>query len=244
MSYDRALTVFSPDGHLTQIEYAMEAVQKGTCAVAVEGKDSLVLCAERKSATQLQDSRTVKKILQIDDDIYLAFAGLTADARVLAGRARNECQSFNLNYEDKMDTEYLAKFVAHTQQRYTQSGGRRPFGVSTLIAGIDVDGKLSIYMTEPSGYLARWHAVACGRNHKTVLEYLQKNYENEMDDHKTLKMAVRGLLEVVDQGSRNIEVVQLRKGQPARFLPEDELAAMVKEVESDIEAEEAKAKKS
>ena len=75
-----------------------------------------MLAAEVKSATQLQDSRTVKKILHIDDNIYLAFAGLTADARVLAGRARMECQSFNYNYEEKIDTESLAKFVAHTQQ--------------------------------------------------------------------------------------------------------------------------------
>ena len=85
-------------------------------------------------------------------------------------------------------------------QRYTQSGGRRPFGVSTIIAGIDDDGKNALYLTDPSGSYARWKAVACGRNHKTVLEYLEAQFKEGLDDHETLKMAVRGLLEVVDQG--------------------------------------------
>eukprot|EP01059_Diplonema_ambulator_P002900 TRINITY_DN12500_c0_g1_i3.p1 TRINITY_DN12500_c0_g1~~TRINITY_DN12500_c0_g1_i3.p1 ORF type:complete len:246 (+),score=78.78 TRINITY_DN12500_c0_g1_i3:78-815(+) len=242
MSYDRALTVFSPDGHLMQIKYAMEAVQRGACSVGVQGKDSLVLCVERKTATQLQDSRTVKKILKIDDHIYLAFAGLTADARVLASRARNESQSFTLNYEDTVDVDYLARFIAHLQQRYTQSGGRRPFGVSTIIAGIDASGKHSLYMTEPSGNLARWSAVACGRNQKTVREYLENNYEADMSEEQTLKLAVKSILEVVDQGARNIEVVQLRVGQPARFVPEEEIEKIVKEAEEEREKEEAKNK--
>eukprot|EP01063_Lacrimia_lanifica_P033702 TRINITY_DN6079_c0_g1_i1.p1 TRINITY_DN6079_c0_g1~~TRINITY_DN6079_c0_g1_i1.p1 ORF type:complete len:264 (+),score=128.18 TRINITY_DN6079_c0_g1_i1:54-794(+) len=239
MSYDRALTVFSPNGHLLQIEHAMEAVQRGACSVGVEGKDSLVLCVQRKSLTQLQDSCTMKKILQIDENIYLAFSGLTADARVLAGTARNECQSFMLNYEDRMDVEYLGRFIAHHQQRYTQSGGRRPFGVSTIIAGIDNDGKCSLYMTDPSGFLARWHAVSCGPNSKTVTEYLEKTWKPDQDADTTLKTAVRGLLEVVDQGAKSLEVVQLRVGHEARFLSEDEVAELVKTVEAEREQEEA-----
>eukprot|EP01065_Artemidia_motanka_P035555 TRINITY_DN43464_c0_g1_i1.p1 TRINITY_DN43464_c0_g1~~TRINITY_DN43464_c0_g1_i1.p1 ORF type:complete len:273 (+),score=93.74 TRINITY_DN43464_c0_g1_i1:83-820(+) len=237
MSYDRALTVFSPDGHLFQVEYAMEAVNRGGTRIGVRGTESVVLAVERKAAAQLQDSRAVKKILQIDDNIYLAHAGLTADARVLVNRARVECQSFRLNYEDRVNAEYVTKHIAHMQQRYTQRGGARPFGVSCIIAGVDDLGKMHLSMTDPSGNYAVWKAVACGHNHKTVREFFEKNYQEEADAKGTLRMAVRALLEVVDQCAKDIEVVELKAGG-SRFVPDDELAALVKDIEREREEEE------
>jgi 20S proteasome subunit alpha 4 len=153
------LPVFSPDGHVFQVEYALEAVKRGTCAVAVKGNEIVVLGCEKKSAMKLQDTRiTPSKIGLVDDHVCLAFAGLNADARILIDKARLEAQSHRLTVEDPVSIEYITKYVAGVQQRYTQSGGVRPFGISTLIVGFDPGSKEArLYQTEPSGIYSAWY---------------------------------------------------------------------------------------
>jgi len=118
-SYDKALTVFAPDGKLFQVEYAFEAVNKGSATIGIKGADCVVLACEKKSIAKLQDSRTIHKILQIDDHIICTFSGLQADARILIDKARLECQSFRFQMEDEPSVEYLTRFVAETKQKFT-----------------------------------------------------------------------------------------------------------------------------
>lgn len=245
MSYDRAITVFSPDGHLFQVEYAQEAVKKGSTAVGVRGKNIVVLAVEKKSVAKLQEERTVRKICLLDDHVVMAFAGLTADARILIDRARVECQSHKLTVEDPCSLEYITRHIAQLKQKYTQSNGRRPFGISTLIAGFDEDGTSRLFQTDPSGVYHEWKANATGRSGKTVREYLEKNYDGaKMDkDEEVVKLALKALLEVV-QG-KNLEVAVMKRGTKLELLDEDSLTKYIAEIEKEKEeeAEKKKAKK-
>merc|ERR1711962_754045 len=236
-SYDRAITVFSPDGHLFQVEYAQEAVKKGSTAVGVKGKDVVVLCVEKKSVPKLQEERTVRKICLLDDHVLMAFAGLTADARILVNRARVECQSHKLTVEDPVTLEYITRFIATLKQRYTQSNGRRPFGTSCLIAGFDPDSTPHLYVTEPSGTYTEWLANAVGRSAKTVREFLEKQYPPEAvaTVDGTIKLAVKALLEVVQSGAKNVEVAIMKHGEPMRMMDITDLEKIVAEIEKEKE---------
>lgn len=244
MSYDSAITVFSPDGHLFQVEYAQEAVKKGSTAVGVRGKDVVVLGVEKKSVAKLQEDRTVRKICLIDNHVVMAFAGLTADARILISRARLECQSHRLTVEDPVTLEYITRHVATLKQSYTQSNGRRPFGISCLIGGFDYDGTPHLYQTDPSGTYHEWKANVVGRSAKSVREYLEKNYSAEAVETEkgAVKLAVCALLEVVQSGGKNLEVVLMRRGEPMKIMDVAEIEEYVTAIEKEKE-EEAEKKK-
>ncbi|XP_012231095.1 proteasome subunit alpha type-7-1 [Linepithema humile] len=242
--YDRAITVFSPDGHLLQVEYAQEAVKKGSTAVGVRGADVVVLGVEKKSVAKLQEERTVRKICLLDDHVIMAFAGLTADARVLINRAQVECQSHKLTVEDPVTLEYITRYIAGLKQKYTQSNGRRPFGISCLLAGFDYDGSPHLYQTEPSGIYYEWKANATGRSAKTVHEFLEKYYTTEevSTERGCIKLAIRALLEVVQSGQKNLEIAVMRRGQPLQMLDTDTIGEYVTEIEKEKEAEAEKKK--
>ncbi|KAL1781454.1 proteasome subunit alpha type-7 [Sigmodon hispidus] len=201
MSYHRAITVFSPDGHLFQVEYAQEAVKKGSTAV-----------------------------------------GLTADARIVINRARVECQSHQLTVEDPVTVEYITRYIASLKQCYTQSNGRRPFGISALIVGFDFDGTPRLYQTDPSGTYHAWKANAIGQGAKSVREFLEKNYTDDVieTDDLTTKLVIKALLEVVQSGGKNIELALMRRDQPLKILNPEEIEKYVAEIEKEKEENEKK----
>ncbi|CDI79975.1 proteasome subunit alpha type 7, putative [Eimeria acervulina] len=257
MSYDRAITVFSPDGHLLQVEYAIEAVRRGGCVVGVRGRDAVVLAVERKAAAKLQEPRrgfrsgwwrhfagilwTSRKLVLLDEGLCCAFAGLHADARVLLAKAQLEGQSYRLNNDTAPTADYMARYIAQVQQKYTHRGGVRPFGLSVLLAGVDLEGNLALYQTEPSGIFAKWKAQALGKNAKTVQEYLEKNYKEDMNEEDTFLLAISAVAEVVEAGKRNVECVIITKTN-TEFVSPDKIAQELEKLEAQKKSAEEEVK--
>ena len=178
MGYDRAITVFSPDGRLFQVEYAREAVKRGATAIGVKTNEGVILVADRRVASKLLEADTIEKIYKIDEHVCAATSGLVADARVLIDRARLEAQINRLTYDEPISVKELARKICDFKQQYTQYGGVRPFGVSLLIAG--VDDKPKLYETDPSGALLEYKATAIGAGRNVVLEYFEKEYSDDI----------------------------------------------------------------
>ena len=207
-------------------------MRKGALAVGVRGTDAIVLAVEKKAVAKLQVAQTVRKIASVDEHVCLAFAGLTADARVLVNKARVEAQSHRLTLDEAPTVEHLARYIAGVQHKYTQSGGVRPFGISTLVAGFDAAGKPALFQTDPSGTFSAWKAAAIGRNSKAVREHLEKNWA-EVAGRAALKLAVRALAEVVEASSKSMEVAVVERDAGPRFLSDEDVDALVAEVEAE-----------
>ena len=186
--YDRAITVFSPDGRLFQVEYAIETVRRGALAVGVKTKDGVVIAVDEKTK-KLQITHTPQKLFQIDYHVGAAAAGYIPDARVQIDNARFFSQSNKLVYDEPVEIETVAKHLADQCQQYTQYGGARPIGVSLIIGGVDSNGS-TLYLTDPSGAYILYKAVAIGGNSDVANEFLEKNYNADMSLDDAMLLAI------------------------------------------------------
>ena len=199
------------------------------------------MAVEKNVVAKLQDPRTIRKIQRIDEHLMCTFSGLQADARVLIDKARFECQSHRFNYEDEPSIHNIAKFIAETQQRHTQRGGMRPFGISVFLCGFD-SGKPHLYKTEPSGAYAEWKANAIGKKSKELTEYLENKYADDMDKEQATRLAITTLLEVVE-GGKNMEICVISDNKTATLLDSEYVQKIAAEVEAEKEAAEQAKKK-
>ncbi len=188
MGYDRAITVFSPDGRLLQVEYARKAIELGATVLGIVCGKELLLVADRFRTERLLVSSSAKKIFQIDDHIISAAAGIISDARVLVKRSRAYTQQHKMTYGEKIDVEGLVKYIADIKQAYTQYGGIRPFGISLLIGGVDNKGA-HLFITDPTGTYFEYRAKSIGSKSKEVDKILEDEYKEGMSVKEALKLA-------------------------------------------------------
>jgi proteasome alpha subunit len=223
--YDRAITVFSPDGRLYQVEYAIETVRRGTLAIGVKSKSGVILAVEEK-ARKLQMTSVTQKIFQVDDHIGVAAAGYIPDARTQVDHARFFAQSNRLIYDEPVDVEAVAKNIADMAQQFTQYAGVRPFGVALILAGVDKSGS-ALYLTDPSGTYIGYDAVAIGAGSDQVTEFLEKSYNDDISMEDASALAIESIYLVSEDktGTRHIKMAVI----------DDQTKIMRKVEESDVD---------
>jgi proteasome alpha subunit len=192
MGYDRAITMFSPDGRLLQVEYAKKTVQLGNTAIGMVCKDGVLLVTDKRIVDKLVVPEAVEKIWQIDDHVMTTAAGILSDARVLVERSQEKAAGYRITYDSPIDILSIVKDICNLAQYCTQSGGLRPFGVSMLIAGYDVDGK-KLFQTDPTGLYNQWKATVIGEGEEDVQAILHKEYKEDLTVEQGLKIAVGAL---------------------------------------------------
>jgi proteasome alpha subunit len=207
MGYDRAITVFSPDGRLFQVEYAREAVKRGTTSVGIKASDGVVLLVDKRITSRLLEPQSTEKIFQVDDHIGAVTSGLVADARALVDRARVDAQVNRVVYNEPIGVEVLAKKICDHKQTFTQYGGVRPYGTALLIGGVDDEGP-RLFETDPSGALLMVKATGIGSGRNAVMEVLEEKYDEKADIGKAIDLGLEALYKATE-GKLTVETVEI-----------------------------------
>ncbi|MDX1814057.1 MAG: archaeal proteasome endopeptidase complex subunit alpha [Candidatus Bathyarchaeia archaeon] len=232
-AYDRAITVFSPDGRLFQVEYAMELVNRGATIIGIQCPEGVVLGSE-ENIEPLEEAEYSWKIFKVDEHVGAAIVGLSSDARILIDQARIYAQSNKLTYDEPIDVEVVTKRICDIQQMYTQHAGVRPFGVSIIFGGVDKTGT-HVFGTHPSGTYRGYKATALGAGRETVLAILKDEYRENLSLEENTKLTIKCLVKALEARQLppriKIAVIPKEKKQ-LQMLTDEKVESYIKELGS------------
>ncbi|MEM4330816.1 MAG: archaeal proteasome endopeptidase complex subunit alpha [Candidatus Pacearchaeota archaeon] len=197
MGYDRAATMFAPDGHILQVEYAEKTVRLGSSSIGIVCKDGVVIVADKKQKDNLIFGGYPTKINEIDEHIMVASAGILSDARVLIDKAQLFAQQNRIIYDSPASVEAVVKEIADIKQQFTQYGGARPFGVSLMIGGYKDEPEL--FVTDVTGNYIRYKAWAIGENDEKIREKLRERYKEGLTCEEGIKLAISIFKEIQEE---------------------------------------------
>eukprot|EP01041_Mallomonas_annulata_P011694 gene11694-24484_t len=238
--YDTDVTVWSPQGRLHQVEYAMEAVNQGTTCLGLRSSKYVVLAALKRSPNEMASYQ--KKLHKIDDHMGVGMSGLTADGRSLIKYMRTEALNHRYVYDTPIQGSRLVVDLADMHQRCTQSYVRRPYGVGLLVAVYDQTGA-HLYTTEPSGNYYEYIAMAIGSRSQTSRTYLEKEFEtfkdcslDELIKH-SLKALASSLSGEMELDNKSVSISIVGENTPFQIIEGDPLQKYLDAVEVEAETE-------
>lgn len=229
MGYDRAITMFSPDGRLLQVEYAKKTVKQGSTAIGVTCKDGVVLVTDKRILDTLIVPESVEKIFQMDDHIIATASGIIPDARVLVERAQGRAQQHQVTFDSPVDIISIIKDLSSLMQMTTQSGGYRPFGVAMLVAGVDKAG-VRLYSLDPVGIYNQYKATAIGEKGEEAAEILRKEWKKSITVEDGIKLAVNALKQVLGEelDAQRVDCAYIDADKQLKRLDDEEIARILK----------------
>ena len=216
MGYDRTATMFSPDGHLLQVEYAEKTVRLGVSSIGMVCSDGVFVIADKRIDDSLIVQEYANRIHEIDSHILASAAGITSDARVLIEKAQLLAQQHVVTYDSPIEPESVIKELANMKQQFTQYGGARPFGVSLMLAGMS-EKVPQLFVSDVTGNYFSYYANAIGENDEAIKEELRAKYKKSLDLKQGIKLAVE-ILKKVKGAKFDIKKLELAYVQPGEKL--------------------------
>lgn len=198
MGYDRTATMFSPQGHLLQVEYAEKAVRLGSSSIGMTCVDGVFIIADLRIEDKLIVPTSANKIYEIDSHLMSSVAGILSDARVLIERAQVLAQQHRVTYDSPIEPELIIKDISNLKQQFSQYGGARPFGVSLMVAGIN-NKKPELYTSDVTGNYTAYYANAIGEKDDKIKEKLREKYNSNLTIKKGVKLALDILKELEEK---------------------------------------------
>ncbi|KAK4049494.1 proteasome component pup2 [Microbotryomycetes sp. JL221] len=237
--YDRGVNVYSPEGRLFQVEYAIEAIKLGSTTVGIQTSQGVVLAVEKRTQSPLLESDSVEKIMEIDRHVACAMSGLVADARTMVEHARVTAQNHAFTYDEPIKVESVTQSVSDLALRFgegvddEEAKMSRPFGVALLIAGIDHHGP-QLYHADPSGTFMRYDAKAIGSGSEGAQNELQDSYNKSMTLEEAQVLALKVLKQVMEEklDHNNVQLAQVVPDTGFAILNQEQLKAVVAKVEA------------
>ncbi len=224
MGYDRSATMFSPDGHILQVEYAEKTVRLGTASIGIKCFDGVIIVADKGIKDELIVKESSDKIYEIDEHIMASGAGILSDARILINQTRLIAQQHRVTYDSPIDVESVIREVSDIKQQYTQHPGVRPFGVALMIAGKNGD-KCKLYTSDITGNYFEYYAIAIGENDDKIKEELRREYRKDLTIDEGIKLGLDIFRKVLgtkfDIKRFNVSYIQNQEGKLKRVTDEE-----------------------
>ena len=228
MGYDRAATMFAPDGHILQVEYAEKTIQLGSSSVGIACSDCVIILSDKRQKDNLVVGDSANKIYEVDEHIMVVAAGITSDARILIDRARILAQQHRVTYDTEASVELIVKEIADVKQQFTQYGGARPFGVALMFGGYGI--KPELYTTDVTGNYLQYRANAIGENDEKIKAKLRERYKEGMNCEEGARLALSVLKEIQgdDFNIERLDMGIIRKDKKIKRVSGKEIEKFLK----------------